>query len=277
MFFHFWQLTGDFIENFPYDRCEHCTAQWLARYGMDPKAREVLKLYEDALDILSNANDISVNATVGIFDARSTQDDIIFINGTPFPMLRRQQPNDKGECLSLADFVKPEGLGGNDYVGAFAVSVRADGLLDEYAAKGDKYSEMLLRSLLDRLAEAGSEYLHRYVRCEKWGYDTEENLSTSQLLTGEFRGIRPAMGYPMTPDQLLNHQIARLLPFDEIGISITENGAMTPTATVSGLYIAHPYSRYFMIGKIGDDQLRDYSLRRNIPEEKMKKILNKNL
>ena len=280
MFFHFWQLTGDFIDDFPYNRCEHCKAQWLVRHSSNPKALEALKLYTDAIDMLDSLQtdkSLSVKAVTGIFPASGRDDDTIEIKGIPFPMLRRQQPNDRGECLCASDFVRSMRDDKDEFVGAFVISVNDDAIINKYSSANEKYSEMLLRSLLDRLAEAGSEYLHRYVRRDLWGYAFEENLTPEQLLAGEYQGIRPAMGYPMTPDQLLNLNIAKLLPFDEIGVTVTENGAMSPVSSISGLYLAHPDARYFMIGKIDDDQLRDYSLRRNIAEEKMRKVLNKNI
>ena len=164
---------------------------------------------------------------------------------------------------------------GEDFVGAFVVSADAPDKLAEI--EDDKYAAMVLRALLDRLAEAGAEYLHRYVRRQYWGYAPDETLSVADILSGKYQGIRPAMGYPMTPDQLLNHKIANLLPFDRVGVTLTEAGAMSPASTVSGLYIAHPDARYFMIGKIGDDQLSDYSRRRDIAIDRMRDILNKNL
>ena len=134
-----------------------------------------------------------------------------------------------------------------------------------------------MRSIIDRFAEATSEYVHKYVRREYWGYAPEETVSNAGLLRGDYRGIRPAMGYPMTPDQRLNHSLAELLPFDKIGVTLTENGAMIPTSTVSGLYISHPDARYFMIGKIGRDQLEDYASRRELSVSDVENLLNKNV
>lgn len=273
MFFNFWKLTGDFIDDFPFDLCEHCTAQWLARHSSNPKAIEALKVYRDAVAMLIECN-ACVRGVIGIFPAWSESDDTVIVGEKAFPMLRRQEPNADEQCLSLADFVKPRELG-EDFVGAFVVSADASEKLEEI--QDDKYSTMVLRAILDRLAEAGAEYLHRYVRREYWGSAPDETATPAELLAGNYQGIRPAMGYPMTPDQLLNHQIAELLPFESIGVTLTENGAMTPASTVSGLYIAHPDSRYFMIGKIGEDQLSDYARRRDISKERMINILNKNL
>ena len=273
MYFNFWKLSGDFVDDFPYDLCEHCTAQWLARHSSNPKAIEALKVYRDAISMLRSSRP-AIRGAVGIFPAWSDDDDTIVVGGQDFPMLRRQEPNAGGACLSPADYVMPHKLG-EDFVGAFVVSADARDKLAEI--EDDKYAAMVLRALLDRLAEAGAEYLHRYVRRQYWGYAPDETLSVADILSGKYQGIRPAMGYPMTPDQLLNHKIAKLLPFDRIGVTLTEAGAMSPASTVSGLYIAHPDARYFMIGKIGDDQLSDYSRRRAIAIDRMRDILNKNL
>ncbi|MDE5567779.1 MAG: 5-methyltetrahydrofolate--homocysteine methyltransferase, partial [Muribaculaceae bacterium] len=120
-------------------------------------------------------------------------------------------------------------------------------------------------------------YLHRYVRTRQWGYEADENYSTAEIFAGKYLGIRPAMGYPMTPDQLMNLCVAELLPFDNIGVSLTENGAMNPPSSVSGLYIAHPEAKYFMIGQIDREQLEDYASRRGLQTEIVETILNKNI
>lgn len=282
MFFNFWKVTGDFIEDFPYDRCDHCRTKWLVSHSANPKAAEALKLYDDAIAILielSEKRDV-IRAITGFFKAYSDNNDNLYIDGVSFPMLRRQVPNSDGVCLCTADFVMPEKYTSDnhhDYVGAFVVSVSAPSLLEKYSDASDNYSLLLLRSVLDRLAEAGSEYLHRLARTDLWGYAADENLSVTELFAAGYQGIRPAMGYPMTPDQTLNLRLAKLLPFDKIGVSLTENGAMNPPSTVSGLYISHPASRYFMVGHIGHDQICDYAVRMGIDKQTAEKILGKNI
>lgn len=279
MFFNFWKISGQFVDDFPYDRCEHCTAQWLARHSSDPKAAEALKLYDDARSMIRSAaadRAISVKAIVGVFPAWSDDCDNIIVGNVNFPMLRRQQANEDGICLSAADFVRPKNEG-KDYAGAFAVTVNADCLVGKFESDGDRYSLLLLRSLLDRLAEAASEYIHRYMRREYWGYASDETATITDLLGGLYRGIRPAMGYPMTPDQQLNHKIAELLSFDRIGVTLTVNGAMSPVSTVSGLYLSHPDARYFMVGRIGRDQIEDYARRRGLTTTEVERLLNKNV
>ena len=136
---------------------------------------------------------------------------------------------------------------------------------------------MLLQTLTDRLAEALAEYLHEKVRKEYWGYAPDEALSIPDLYKVKYQGIRPAIGYPSLPDQLLNYTLDNLLDMSQIHVKLTENGAMYPTATVSGIYIAHPDSQYFMIGSIDEEQMKDYASRRNLSEAEAKKLLNKNI
>lgn len=284
LFFHAWRLTGDFMNDFPYCGCEACRKSWLSAHKSSPKAYEALKLYDDALCLLSKLECSGlqfIKAALGLFEAYSQGDNIV-IGGVELPMLRRQVANNDGVFQSLSDYIRPKGIAEDktcDYAGAFAVSVglNDDGDYRAIGIENDKYSSIILRTLLDRLAEASSEYLHRYVRTEYWGYAKEENLDASGILSGNYQGIRPAVGYPMIPDQLLIHKLKKLLPFDQIGITMTENGAMKPTASVSGLYISHPDAKYFMVGQIGDDQLVDYASRRNMPLDEMKKILIKNI
>ena len=133
------------------------------------------------------------------------------------------------------------------------------------------------KAMTDRLAEAIAEYLHEKVRKEYWGYAPDESLSISDLYKVKYQGIRPAVGYPSLPDQLLNYTLDKLLDMSQIGVRLTENGAMYPTATVSGIYIAHPESQYFMIGNIDVEQMKDYARRRNLSETEVRKLLNKNI
>ena len=281
MFFNFWKVTGDFIDDFPYDRCEHCCNQWLLTHSDNPKAAEALKLYNDANAIINDLrcyHDV-IRALTGFFDAYSDNSDNLHINGLCFPMLRRQKPNADGICLCATDFVMPEQFftpTHHDYVGAFVVSAAAPSLIEKFSASDDNYSLLLLRSVLDRLAEAGSEYLHKVVRTDLWGYVPEENLPSTDLFAAKYQGIRPAMGYPMTPDLTLNLKLSELLPFDKIGVTLTENGAMNPPSTVCGLYISHPASHYFMVGRIGRDQISDYADRRGVTAKDVEAILGKN-
>ncbi len=273
MLFHAWRLTGKYLENFPYDLCDGCMAKWQAYISTlsedeKKKGEEALHLYRDALQILQElkAGDKPVaKGVVAFFEAHSEGDDLIIDETVRLPLLRQQTEGSR--FLSLSDYVARKGEG-PDYIGVFAVTADA-GKTDE---ENDDYKRLLLQTLSDRLAEAASEWLHDKVRRELWGYAPESKCS-EELLKGDYRGIRPAMGYPMLPDQLLNHNLSRLLPLDKLGISLTENGAMTPSSTVSGLYIAHDEAEYFMIGEIGEDQIEDYASRRGLTPERIKEIL----
>lgn len=209
--------------------------------------------------------------TVRILPAFSKiEEDIVFVGERKIPVLRQQRKDSK--FLSLADFV-----GADDYVGVFMVG--AGGYLDmeckRIAESGDSYKALLYQSLADRLAEASSEYLHYLVRTEYWGYSPDEKMDVAAIFHGEYQGIRPAMGYPMLPDQLLNREVFDLLmPESGKRVVLTENGAMSPSSTVSGLYISNPDSRYFMIGAIAPDQIADYARRRGLPENRIIEILN---
>jgi cobalamin-dependent methionine synthase I len=147
----------------------------------------------------------------------------------------------------------------------------------ESSESDDAYKHLLVQTLSDRLAEAATEKMHEYVRRKAWGYAPDEHLRIPELLIERFQGIRPAVGYPSLPDQSVNFLIDKLLGMNEIGISLTENGAMRPHASVCGLMFAHTAAEYFAVGKIGEDQLNDYSHRRGLDKEVMRKFLAANL
>ncbi len=210
------------------------------------------------------------HAVFGIYTANSDGDDII-VGGMRMPMLRQQHPTQEGEPnLCLADFVRPQASGIEDKVGAFATTVDT-AMEHDYIA--DDYKRMLSQTLADRLAEATAELTHLRVRREYWGYAPDEQLSMEQLLREDFQGIRPAVGYPSMPDTSVNFMLDQLLDMKQIGIRLTESGAMKPHASVSGLMFAHPKARYFDIGKIDEEQLGDYARRRHIPLELMRRFL----
>lgn len=204
-----------------------------------------------------------------IVKASSSDNDLI-VDGRLIPTLRQQKAG--SGFKSIADYVNSNG----DYVGVFMVGAGnyIHSIRDRYQEEGDSYRALLLQSLADRLAEASSEYMHFLVRTEYWGYAPFEELDVERILHGDYQGIRPAMGYPMLPDQPLNREIFDILePESGKRVVVTENGAMSPSSTVSGLYIAHPDARYFMIGHIGDDQMEDYAQRRRMSLERIKEIL----
>ena len=206
-----------------------------------------------------------------LFEANADDDDII-VNGKRFPLLRQQQG--KPPYLCLSDFVLPLSRGESDKIGLFATTVDI-GLETDF--DGDDYQKMLVQLLADRLAEAAAERMHEQVRKEFWGYAKDERLSIPDMLVEKFQGIRPAVGYPSLPDASLNFILDDLLDMKQIGIRLTESGAMKPHASVSGMMLAHPKARYFSIGKIGEDQLGDYARRRGVPIEVCRKFLAANL
>ena len=204
-----------------------------------------------------------------LFDANSDGEDIVVSGGKRIPCLRQQGQG--SDCLCLSDFIAPQG---EDRVGVFATSV-SHGLETDF--DGDPYQKMMMQLLADRLAEAAAERVHEEVRKHYWGYAKDEQLTIPEMLVEKFQGIRPAVGYPSLPDTSLNFVLDELLDMKQIGIRLTESGAMKPHASVSGLMMAHPKARYFSIGKIGEDQLHDYARRRGLPIEVCRKFLAANL
>lgn len=244
-------------------------------WGMNGKPQEARDaLRTEALQLIDEwENRYQTHAVFQLFDACSDGDDI-WVEGTRLPMLRQQRPNMRGECLSLADFVRPRQMGKTDRIGIFAVSVDA-AMEKEYVH--DDYRHLLAQTLADRLAEATVEKMHLEVRRHWWGYAPDEHLSIDQLLCEQFQGIRPAVGYPSLPDTSVNFLLSELVGMKEIGIYLTESGAMRPHASVSGLMISHPKAHYFDLGPIGEDQLADYAQRRGIPVAMMRRFLESSM
>lgn len=254
---------------------------WLYFYhawGLSGKPREDKeKMKQEALQMLASWEEkYHTHAIFRLFEVCSEGDDLIFFLSEKklrFPMLRQQHPSAPGEPnLCLADFIRPLSQGIRDQVGVFCTSV--DGtIIDEY--RHDDYLNMMAQTLSDRLAEATAEKLHEEVRRDRayWGYAPDENLTVEQQHREEYQGIRPAIGYPSLPDTSANFLIDQLIDMKQAGIRLTETGMMTPHASVSGFMFAHPKSHYFELGKIGDDQLRDYARRRGVPVELMRRFL----
>lgn len=276
-FFHAWGFQPRFAAIANIHDCIACRAAWVVTFSEEerPKATEAIQLFEEAKKVLDRLNeDITVQCVFRLFRANAEGDNLI-IGDTPFPLLRQQTPHTDGSpFLCLSDFVRPLSSGIPDVVGLFASSIRAE---TKVCHKNDPYKHLLVQTLSDRLAEAATEKMHEYVRKEAWGYAPDESLSIQDLLIEKFQGIRPAVGYPSLPDQSVNFLLDDLLDMKQIGITITENGAMYPHSSVCGMMLAHPSSRYFSIGKIGEDQLKDYARRRGMPVDAMRKFLAANL
>ena len=179
--------------------------------------------------------------------------------------------------LALADFIAPKESGRKDYIGAFAVTtgIGIEGLIEKFEKDHDDYNSIMVKALADRLAEAFAEHLHELIRKKYWGYSRTEDLSNEELIKESYRGIRPAPGYPSQPDHTEKAIIFNLLEVEKnTGIKLTETYAMYPAASVSGLYFAHPESKYFTVGKIGKDQVMDYHKRKGISLEEAEKWLS---
>lgn len=248
------------------------------------------ELFKDAQVILKRILDeklLTAKAIFGIFKANSNETDDILIfdenndQKTKFITLRQQAQRSKGkDYLALSDFIAPESSGKTDYMGAFCVTTGfgTDELAQEYEKANDDYNAIMVKALADRFAEAYAEFLHKKVRTEYWGYANQENLTNEELIAEKYKGIRPAPGYPACPDHLEKHAIWDLLKVEEnIGVYLTESLAMFPTASVSGYYFGSPHAKYFGLGKIAEDQLKDYSIRKGIALQEARKWLNPNL
>jgi 5-methyltetrahydrofolate--homocysteine methyltransferase len=282
-FFHSWKLSAKFYTVHNISTCEHCRAQWLVSFPVNERerAQEAAKLYDDAQEMLQKFVEIDVDfikAVFGLYEAYS-ENDIIFIDGKPFPFLRQQTKTDESSYLCLSDFIAPIESGKPDYIGTFAVTAGfgADYLLSKHEKENDEYSVLLMKSLLDRLAEAATEWLHAKVRREYWGYAPDENLTVAEMFSVKYQGIRPAVGYPSIPDQSVNFALQKMLQSGEIGISLTENGVMLPNASVSGFFFANPQAKYFAVGDISEEQLKDYAERKGVKVEEIRKFLLANL
>lgn len=276
-FFHAWGFQPRFAAIADIHGCDSCRAMWLASFPEEERAKaaEAMQLFKEANRVLDQLDEkITIRCIFRLCRANADGDDLL-IDETRFPLLRQQTPHPDGSpFLCLSDFIRPLSSGIPDVIGLFASSISSD---TEKFYKDDPYKHLLVQTLSDRLAEAGTEKLHEYVRKEAWGYAPDESFSIPQLLKEEYQGIRPAVGYPSLPDQSVNFLLDALLDIKQIGITLTENGAMHPHASVCGLMMAHSASRYFAVGKIGEDQLEDYARRRGMPVEKMRKFLAANL
>ena len=247
------------------------------------QARELWADAQVILDKILNEKLLKAKAIFGLFPANSNdRDDIILDKDGEefvFRTLRQQLKKSAGkEYFALSDFIAPQSTGKQDYIGAFAVTAGfgTDELVKYYEAQNDDYSTIMAKALADRFAEAFAEFLHWKVRKEYWGYAADENLSNEELIDEEYKGIRPAPGYPACPDHLERATIWELLKVKEtIGIELMDAGlAMYPTAAVSGYYFANAKAKYFGVGKICEDQLKDYTERKGVDEEFARKWLN---
>lgn len=254
-------------------------------WSLPQQSEEGQRLYKEAQQMMKLLQPhVVVKAVVELMPAWSEGDDIVVQPVRPcecgqshpcgepirLPMLRQQVPGNDGMCLCLSDFVRPQKALQQDKMGVFAVSTSVD---VEKTFPSDDYSQMLLQTLADRLAEAGAERLHQEVRTTLWGYAPNERLTIEELHQERFQGIRPAVGYPCLPDISINYVLDEILNFGSIGVTLTSSAMMQPHASVSGLMISLPQARYFSVGQIDMGQLADYAKRRRMPIDELKKYI----
>ena len=270
-FFYTWEMKQKYPQIFEDEK-----------YGIQAQ-----KLFNDANQMLKKIIDndwIELKSVIGIWSACSDGDDILLKNSDnshleTFCMLRQQTLKAKNN-LSLSDYIAPKESGKNDYVGAFVCSadLYKGTPLVNFELDQDDYSTIMFKSISDRLAEALTEYMHEKVRKELWAYSSDENYSNSDLIDEVYTGIRPAPGYTACPDHTEKLKIFKILNAREnIGASLTESMAMSPSSTVSGYYFSHPNSKYFPVGKIQDDQIEDYAKRKNMTTKEVRKWLLSNI
>ena len=254
------------------------------KYGA--AAREVFANGEELLQKIIDKGQLTARAVRGYWPANSDDDDIVLFTDETrtqelmrFNMLRQQRTSTESTpARSLADFVAPIESGKSDFIGTFAVTagIGANELAAQYEREGDDYNAILVKALADRLAEALAEMLHKRSRAE-WGYGESEEMSNEDLIRERYDGIRPAFGYPACPDHTEKRKLFELLQAADIGMNLTESCAMTPAASVSGLYFAHPDARYFSVGRIDRDQVEDYAHRKGMDLKVVERWLQPNL
>ncbi|MEP1141103.1 MAG: methionine synthase [Balneola sp.] len=283
------RTLADFIDWTPFFKTWMLTGKYPAILEDEVVGTQATELLKDAKKLLNEIitdKSLQAKAVIGLYAAEREGEDVNVFEDenrktlkARFHFLRQQaqkranQPNS-----SLVDYIAPKETGINDYIGFFAVTagLGIEKLLKE--AEGDDYQSIMLKALADRLAEASAEYMHYKVRTDFWGYSKDENLTNDDLISESYLGIRPAPGYPACPDHTEKRTLFELLEVEKsIGISLTESCAMYPASSVSGFYFSHPESRYFRVGKLEEDQILDYSSRKDQTKEETEKWLSPNL
>lgn len=303
-YFHAWGMEPRFAAIADIHNCPSCRASWIGSFPAEEqaKAREAMKLYDEAMEQLRQwADEPMCHALYLLAHAYSEGDDIVVGGKVRIPFLRQQHVGKAGYTLCLSDFIKgvhkrnenessehdrlnPSSINSiANTIGLFATTINLLLTKDDHTStyhveappfRGDGREVSLQHSTLaDRLAEATAEKMHEEVRKHYWGYAQNENLTMRELHNEQFQGIRPAVGYPSLPDQSINFILDELLHFEEIGITLSENGAMHPHSSVSGFMFAHPKARYFAVGNISEEQLADYAQRRGLSIEQTKMYL----
>jgi len=282
-----WNFLVEYFVLFPSCHPDHPLQVLVSRSNDSEQARQIFAEGNTLLDTIIAQKLLTARGVYGFFPASAAGDDVVLYTADSREQeldrlhFLRQQANREGNepCRSLSDFIAPAETGLPDHIGAFAVTtgVGLKELCDGFRASNDDYNAIMAEALADRLAEAFAECLHKRVR-DEWGYGCEEGLSPAELIQEKYRGIRPAPGYPACPDHTEKGTIWKLLDVEaNTGMKITESFAMWPGSSVSGIYFAHPESRFFSLGKIDRDQVTDYAQRKNMAVAEVERWLGPNL
>ncbi len=265
-FFSTWMLKGKYPQIFENEKV----------------GNEAKTLFDEAnliLDQIIANRSLQANAVIGFFEAQSVQDDVEINNEQVSTIHFLRQQGKKGNNIPnicLADYIAPKSSGITDYIGGFATTagIGIERLIDEFEADHDDFKVIMIKAIADRLAEAFAELMHKKVRKEYWGYAPHEDFENAALIKEKYQGIRPAPGYPACPDHTEKKSLFELLQVEEkTGITLTESFAMYPASSVSGFYFSHPKARYFGLGKIGEDQIDDYTDRKGMSKKEVERWL----
>ena len=285
-------ILKDYIDWTQFFRSWNIYGKYPDIFNQEVNGKEAKELFMDAnliLEKIIKENLLEAKGVFGLFPANTVNYDDIEVYKNDYSnnvlenliTLRQQSKKPKGAPnIALSDFIAPKELNIKDYIGVFCVSAGfgCDELSKKYEAENDDYSSLMVKAIADRLVEAFAEYLHKMIRIKYWGYDEKEKLTNEDLIKENYSGIRPAPGYPACPDHLEKKTIWKILNVENnIGVKLTESMAMWPAASVSGYYFAHPESKYFGLGKIKEDQVKDYANRRGISVEMASKWLAPNI
>jgi len=285
-------ILKDYIDWTQFFRSWNIYGKYPDIFNQEVNGKEAKELFSDAnliLEKIIKENLLEAKGVFGLFPANSVNYDDIEVYKNDYSnhvlekliTLRQQSKKPIGvPNIALSDFIAPKELNIKDYVGVFCVSAGfgCDELSKKYEAENDDYSSLMVKAIADRLVEAFAEYLHKMIRIKYWGYDEKEKLTNEDLIKENYSGIRPAPGYPACPDHLEKKTIWKILNVENnIGVKLTESMAMWPAASVSGYYFANKEAKYFGLGKINEDQVQNYSLRRKINIDAANKWLSPNI
>ena len=284
--FNVWRLSGKFASIAYLNGCDHCKAAWLTSFSESERkeASQAMQLHKDCMRVIEEISESinpEIRSTVVFHKATSKENSIIIKadNEVTIPTLRQQKRKDNSDegYLALSDYILPVEDDRDDYIATFAVTVgkEVQSYIENLKSSDNEYKSVLAQSIADRLAEAATAYTHYIVRTDLWGYTTEE-LNAAKIIKGNCIGIRPAVGYPSLPDQSLIFEIKKIVNFEELGIEVTENGAMYPNASVCGFMIANPNAKYFTV-TIDDTQQKEYCKKRGFSEEECVKWIVKKI